>query len=200
VVRNRFGFFGQLTPYKGVDVLLEAMRIIERESRLGDDTLRSARAWIHGSNLDLQPGEFQNKFHELSSEASNVTVVGRYDHASIPQLMANIDWVVVPSIWWENSPLVIQEAFHHLRPVICSDIGGMAEKVQDGVNGLHFQAGKPESLADAIRHATATEGLWERLREGIPEVYPMNRHVSVLGDVYRTLVEERTNGGRRRAR
>ena len=46
--------------------------------------------------------------------------------------MASVDWVVVPSIWWENSPLVIQEAFGYGRPVICSDIGGMAEKVTDG--------------------------------------------------------------------
>ena len=55
--------------------------------------------------------------------------------------MAEIDWVVVPSIWWENSPLVIQEAFLHGRPVICSDIGGMAEKVRHGVDGLHFRVG-----------------------------------------------------------
>ena len=50
---------------------------------------------------------------------------------------------VVPSLWWENSPLVIQEAFHFGRPVICSDIGGMAEKVTDGVNGLHFRPATP---------------------------------------------------------
>jgi len=57
--------------------------------------------------------------------------------------MAAVDWVVVPSIWWENSPLVIQEAFAHGRPVICSDIGGMAEKVAHEKNGLHFRANDP---------------------------------------------------------
>ena len=67
--------------------------------------------------------------------------------------MARIDWVVVPSIWWENGPLVILEAFQHGRPVICSDIGGMSEKVTDGVNGLHFRRGDPRDLArrDAAR-------------------------------------------------
>ena len=35
----------------------------------------------------------------------------------------------------------------HGRPVICSDIGGMAEKVTDGVDGLHFRGGDPEDLA-----------------------------------------------------
>ena len=67
------------------------------------------------------------------------------------QIMADVEWVVVPSIWWENSPLVIQEAFAHGRPVICSDIGGMAEKVADGVSGLHFRVNDPVSLADTIR-------------------------------------------------
>jgi circadian clock protein KaiC len=48
--------------------------------------------------------------------------------------MGEIDWVVVPSIWWETGPLTVLEAFQYGRPVICSDIGGMAEKVSHGVN------------------------------------------------------------------
>ena len=51
------------------------------------------------------------------------------------------DWVVMPSVWWENAPLVIAEAHAHGRPVICSNIGGMAESVRHGVDGLHFPAG-----------------------------------------------------------
>src|ERR1044071_1235531 len=102
--------------------------------------------------------------------------------------MANFDWVVVPSIWWENSPLVIQEAFQHGRPVICSDIGGMAEKVAHGVNGLHFRAGDARSLASTIRTAAETPGLWERLREGIQPVYPMATHVAALTEIYDALL------------
>ena len=98
--------------------------------------------------------------------------------------MSEIDWVVVPSVWWENSPLVIQEAFMQRRPVICSDIGGMAEKVTDGVDGLHFRAGDPQSLADTIERAVGTPGLWDRLRAGIGEVHPLGRHVANLTDLY----------------
>ena len=64
--------------------------------------------------------------------------------------MATVDWIVMPSIWWENSPVVIQEASCIGRPPIVSDIGGMAEKVRDGVDGLHFRAGSPEDLADRL--------------------------------------------------
>ena len=117
-----------------------------------------------------------------------MTFVGRYERDDIPQLMSNIDWVVVPSIWWENAPLVIQEAFQHRRPVICSNIGGMAEKVSDGVNGLHFRVGDPVHLAETIRHAVTTPGLWESLREGIPEVYKIEDSVQTLDTIYRTLM------------
>jgi glycosyltransferase involved in cell wall biosynthesis len=81
--------------------------------------------------------------------------------------MARIDWVLVPSIWWENSPMVIQEAFVYGRPVICSGIGGMAEKVRDGVDGLHADAGNPVDWADTLLRAAETPGLWEKLRAGI---------------------------------
>jgi len=176
--RNRLGYFGQFTPNKGVNVLLKAMRLLASS---GDDvTLR-----LHGANLEMQPKPFQNEFVELVAATSPaVTLLGRYDHRELPRLMAEIDWVVVPSIWWENSPLVIQEAFQHGRPVICSDVGGMAEKVADGVSGLHFRVGDPGSLADVVRRAVRSRDLWKRTRGGIPPIHAMTEHVANLGQMY----------------
>ena len=102
--------------------------------------------------------------------------------------MANVDWVVVPSRWWENSPLVIQEAFMHKRPVICSRIGGMGEKVTHGVDGIHFIAGDPADLAEQIRVAASTPGLWEQLRDGISPIYAMDDHMASLDSLYDTLI------------
>lgn len=204
-VRNRFGFFGQLSAFKGVDVLLEAMQLLARDREAqaqgprgpfsaatverGREAGPQAHLAVHGANLDLQHGSFQERFHDLlRATAADVTFVGQYDHDQLPSLMRHIDWVVVPSIWWENSPLVIQEAFAHGRPVICSDIGGMAEKVQDGVTGLHFRARSPQSLAAAIGTATTTEGLWERLRAAIPPVHDMESHTKELTVLYEDLL------------
>jgi glycosyltransferase involved in cell wall biosynthesis len=188
--RNRFGFFGQLTPYKGVNVLLRAMATLsEIEPEI--------RAWVHGTNLDIQPEDFKAEFAELVEAAGNsVMVAGRYEEHELPRLMEQIDWVVVPSLWWENSPLVIQEAFAHGRPVISSDIGGMAEKVIDGVNGLHFRVGDPLSLVKTMRAAMADGELWDKLRAGIPPVHSMAEHTRRLEAIYNGLLERREYGSK----
>src|SRR6266568_7690237 len=180
--RNRVGYFGQLNRFKGIHVLLEAMRLLKKEEV-------DAHLWIHGANLDIQPPEFQKQVADLLDRCKdNVTLVGRYQPEMLPRLMSGVDWVVVPSIWWENSPLVIQEAFLHGRPVICSDIGGMAEKVADGVNGLHFARGDARSLAATITRATTNPELWRSLHRGIPDVYRMEDHVATLSQLYKDLI------------
>jgi glycosyltransferase involved in cell wall biosynthesis len=182
--RNRFGYFGQFNSYKGVEVLLTAMA--------GFASRPDIQLRLHGANLDHQPVEFQETFAALVERAqANVTLRGAYDPADLPLLMRDIDWVIVPSRWWENSPLVIQEAFMQHRPVICSDIGGMAEKVSHEVNGLHFAVGDATSLAAAIERAATEPELWERLREGIPQILTVEDHIANLTRMYRQLLERR---------
>jgi glycosyltransferase involved in cell wall biosynthesis len=194
--RNRFAFFGQFTPYKGTDVLLEAMAL------LGDDF--DGHLWIHGANLDNQPPDFQDQFKSLLEKTeSTVTFAGPYDHdTELDRVMMGADWVVVPSIWWETGPLVVLEAFQYGRPVISSDIGGMSEKVKHGVSGLHFRTGDARDLADVIRKAAETPGLWDELRAGIPPVYDIRDHVHVVSDMYRRLLarEGGEGAGARRPR
>jgi glycosyltransferase involved in cell wall biosynthesis len=178
--RDRFAFFGQLNPYKGADVLLEAMGI------LGEDF--DGHLWIFGANLQIQAPDFREQIRELlSKDNQNVTMPGPYERSRLAKLMAGIDWVIVPSIWWETGPIVVLEAFQYGRPVICSDIGGMSEKVTDGVNGLHFRRRDAEHLAEVLQRAAETPGLWEELQGGIPSRVPewtAKAHVETLGRVY----------------
>ncbi len=189
---DRFAFLGQLSRYKGVDLAVRAMSLLADE---GEDDGSSRKAprrgadpkphlYLHGANLDIQRGEFQRELKDLLDKATNVTLVGRYAPKDLREIMADVDWVVVPSIWWENSPLVIQEAFMYGRPVICSDIGGMAEKVTDGVNGLHFRAGSARSLADVMARAAGDKELWEKLRTAPPPDYSMDHHAARLRELY----------------
>lgn len=183
--RTRLAFFGNLSHFKGLNVLLKAMAILR-------NTAPDVRLWLHGANLDVQDEKFRTEFGQLLENAGeNVMMVGRYRPEELPRLMSEIDWVVIPSIWWENSPLVIQEAFGHGRPVICGNIGGMAEKVTDGVNGLHFRVGDYVSLAQTVEHAVANPGTWEGLRAGIPDVYGVQEHVRTLEDIYDGIIAGR---------
>jgi glycosyltransferase involved in cell wall biosynthesis len=183
--RKRIGFFGQITPYKGVDVLLEAMKVLQEE---GSD----ARLTVWGVNLELQSQDIQERVGRLLEEtAASVRFAGSYEQSELPGLMASVDWVVVPSIWWETGPLVIHEARQHRRPVICSDIGSMLERVQDGVNGLLFHVRDPDSLADTIRRAVGSPELWDQLRSQITEPHSMAEHLAVIIPFYRDLLAVR---------
>lgn len=177
--RPVFGYFGNLNPWKGAPVLLKAIQRLVAEGMEGFE-LR-----IHGG-APFQAEAFTEEVDALVGQVErHVVRLGPYRRDEIPALMAAVDWVVMPSIWWENAPLVIQEAFHHRRPVIVSGIGGMAEAVQDGVNGLHVRPDDPVALARAMKRAMDEPQLWDRLVEGIRPPPPMaltaDRHL----DLYR---------------
>lgn len=188
--RSRFAFFGQMIEFKGVDILLDAVARVP-SAVWGDD----ARAMIFGGHLERTPPEYRARLDALAEAAgARARLYGPYNNADMPRLMQSADWVVVPSTWWENSPVVIQEAFFHGRPLIAANIGGMAEKVRDGVDGLHFRARSAEDLADRLTEALTEPGLWERLRSGI--VRPMS-HVECANE--HMLLYRRVLDGRRSA-
>jgi len=161
--RDRFAFFGQVSEFKGLHVLLDAV------TRVPDEIWGDASVNVFGGNLEFQPEAFRTRFSALMERAGRRTRFhGAYRPADLPALIAAVDWTIVPSIWWENSPVVIQESFLHRRPLIVSNIGGMAEKVRDGLDGLHFRVGSSEDLADRLRMALLEPGLWPRLAEAAP--------------------------------
>jgi glycosyltransferase involved in cell wall biosynthesis len=141
----RIGFFGQISALKGIDVMFEAAA-----SLLGDAEA-DVSFEIHG-DYRAQPPEFQAAFlRSLAKAGANIRFYGPYDRERVNTLMRSVHAVLVPSVWWENSPVVIQEALRNRRPVICSDIGGMAEKVRNGVDGWHFPVSNALALADLLR-------------------------------------------------
>jgi glycosyltransferase involved in cell wall biosynthesis len=158
---HRFGFFGQISPYKGTMLIMDAAQ------QLLESGITDFQVHIHG-NIGLQTDAYKEEFQERLKECgSHVQFHGVYQQSDLGKIMREVDWVVMPSIWWENAPLVIAEAQHYGRPVICSDIGGMAEKVQHEVNGLHFRARSSQHLKDMMERAILEKGLWEKLISGI---------------------------------
>nr|MCB7500163.1 glycosyltransferase family 4 protein [Enterobacter roggenkampii] len=179
--RNRFGFFGQINPYKGVTVLLRALAAMTPDER------KELVLEVHGANLEHQPQAFQNEVERLRrplQEEGVLQWIGPYEGRQMASRLKEIDWVLVPSVWWENSPMVIQEAFAHGKPVIGSDIGGMAEKIVDQVNGLHVNSGNAYGWRSTLLSAARSETLWHELYANIqaPISYAecARRHLELL--------------------
>jgi len=161
-LRTRFVVLGQLSHLKGTLLFLQAARLIPERLR------KIVSIEIHGS-MQHETEEFKTQFQAaLGGLEGFVRYCGPYRHSDVFSILGQSGWLIAPSIWWENSPLVIQEAFAAGRPVICSNVGGMAEKVTPGVSGLHFRVGSASDLAARIEQAATQTGLWERLCAGVP--------------------------------
>jgi GT2 family glycosyltransferase len=115
----------------------------------------------------------------------NVSIRGPIAHDRVPEAFAALDVLVVPSIWPENSPLVIHEAFLAGVPVVASRIGGIPELVTDGTNGLFFNPGDAGDLSCALNRLVVEPALLDTLRAGIPEVRSIQDDVEMARELYR---------------
>jgi glycosyltransferase involved in cell wall biosynthesis len=141
----RVGFFGQISRLKGIEVMLRAAEQLDAE---GCETV----SFVIFGDYRNQPEVFRADLAKrLGAPGSNVIFHGPYEHDEVDALMQGVDVVLMPSIWWENAPLVIEEALRNRRPVLCSDIGGMAEKVRDGLDGFHFRMGSAPALVELLK-------------------------------------------------
>ncbi len=184
--RNRFGFFGQMVDNKGVHVILGAVNLLRAEGftdfivELNGDNLRFAS---EARRAEIE--EFLAKERSRPMAEQNVIANGAYEAGRLPELMGRIDWCLVPSVWREAFGLVVSEAWMFGRPVICSNVGGMAERVRDGENGLNFAVGDSRSLAEVIRRAATEDGLWQRIAAGVRPPPGRNVMVGQFLDLYR---------------
>jgi glycosyltransferase involved in cell wall biosynthesis len=170
----RFGFVGSLVWYKGVDVLVRAVR-----------GLAGAKLLVFGS---FTP-ERDPHHAELArlAEPGRVEFRGRFDNARLAEVYREIDVLVVPSVWFENSPLTIHEAFLLGTPVVTSDIGGMKELVRDGVDGLHFKVGDADDLRAKLARFVAERDLVARLSRDFPRIKTVAEDAADMEWRYRAL-------------
>jgi glycosyltransferase involved in cell wall biosynthesis len=142
------GFIGTILPHKGVEVLVDAFK------RVVTDKIRLK---IYGGYFGEH--EYYSRVLANAEGDKRIEFCGDYDFDNIGRVLEEIDVVVVPSLWYENAPLVIGAAQAFGIPVVATRLGGMKEMVIDGVNGFTFELGHAEQLADKIRLIAANPGL-----------------------------------------
>jgi glycosyltransferase involved in cell wall biosynthesis len=157
--RTRFLYVGQIAKHKGVHTALEALlRLVQSGANRLELTivgcLEQCPSYVHKLKQMLE-GKLD----------SYVRFLGKMPHSRLPEVYAQHDVLLFPSICSESFGLAQVEAWAGGLTVIGSATGGSAEILKDGVNGLTFKAGDPDDLAAKMRYMMGNPGLRQRLGE-----------------------------------
>lgn len=171
----RFGFIGTILPAKGLDVLIDAF------SRIKDERTELK---IYGRMLPYRGFEYYPNLIKKRVKNRNIRFMGSFDHKNIASIFSEIDVLVFPSIWNENCPLTILEAFITRIPVIASRIGGIPELIKDKENGLLFKPRDPDDLYNKIKTVINNPDLTERLKSGINQPKSIQENAEEIEKLY----------------
>lgn len=152
-----FGFLGQLNPNKGLDVLLDAAAEVGASVVVAGRGPLAARARAEAEHR------------------------GWVEGAELERFFADIDCLVVPSVWAEPAGLVVVEAAARGVPVIASASGGLPEYVPASCRPLLTPPGSRAALADALRRFAADPG---RYTVGRSDVRTWDEHLEAVLDAY----------------
>lgn len=184
-----FGYIGTHIPAKGIHQLIAAFGKLKGETSLriwgrhrGQDSeaLKALAAALPSDKRDCIEWMSEYRNQDINADVFNL-----------------VDAIVVPSVWVENSPLVIHEAQEARVPVVTADAGGMAEYVHHEVNGLLFKHRDIDGLAEQMQHFVDDPAFARRLGERgylysndghIPDV---DTQVRDMESIYQRLLDRR---------
>jgi glycosyltransferase involved in cell wall biosynthesis len=173
--RVRVGFIGTLIPAKGPHVLLSAWGL------LPEDLRKRAELTIYGPSRHYPEylGELQRTARQVGASLG-----GALSREEVPRALGEIDLLVVPSLWYENSPLVIVEAITTRTPLLVSNLGALMELVRPGVTGLHFRAGDVHDLAAQLERLLRNPAELTRLSSHQEPIKSVQQDVQQLEEIY----------------
>ncbi len=176
----RLGFLGSLMVSKAPHLLIEAHQCLPPGS--ATVTLAGAHTPYHGDE------SYRARLEPLLS-LPGISCSGPVLPDSVPQLLASLDLLVVPSVWEENSPLVIREAFAAGVPVVASRIGGIPETVEEGAGGVLFEPGDLDDLTCVLRRLIDDPSLITQLKARIPIVRGLDDDARMTRGLYTRLID-----------
>lgn len=168
-----FLYVGRLIEEKGIEMLVEAMKSIN-----------------NGNLVIAGTGPLKDKLYEKirKNNISNVKMTGFLDSSKVKELLSRCRFLVIPSIWYENCPMVVLEAMACGKPVIGSDMGGIPELVMDNVNGLIFKNNDINDLIKKINYMNENKKMRFKMgqegREMVERIYNKDKHVQKIKEIY----------------
>ncbi len=169
--RPHFGFLGALAPHKGVHVLVRAFNQLPANASLT----------LYGAETAFP--EYVAQVKAMVTHP-HIRFAGAVDYRHVGAALRQLDCLVVPSIWYENSPMVIQEAYGCGVPVVASHLGALAEKVRDNRTGRLFAPADSADLARVLRELIEQPQQLAALRAGIRQGPTMPQHAQQMLRIY----------------
>ena len=177
----RFGFIGQLAPHKGLHVLIDALTFVSNYR---------FKLFIYGDKSDPEAAAYLDDLLSRS-DSEKVEFRGTFPMEDISEVYGGIDVLVVPSLWHENSPLVILYGRYTRTPLIVSDLGGMSEFVEHQKTGLVFPVGEPRKLAACLQFFLDDPGAVIKMAEHIRPAKTIKEHGREIARIYSQLTKSR---------
>jgi glycosyltransferase involved in cell wall biosynthesis len=189
LAKLRLGYIGQVAPHKGVQTLIEAYSKLQSDSNgQANDASQRTQLRLYGDTT-----QFPDFYQYLRPKVrGDVQFMGAFDHKRLAQVYQEIDVLIVPSIWYENSPNVILEAFAHQTPVIASNLGGMAELVTDQKTGFLFAPNNADDLAQKLRMILDDRGMLSQLQQNIVPPITLEVEMGELLQIYQSVLLEKS--------
>jgi glycosyltransferase involved in cell wall biosynthesis len=162
-------FLGSAYPHKGPQLLVEAAQRVRAPIRVV----------IHGE----APDAFAPTLRALDARGV-CELRGAFATDELEDVLAGVDVAVLPSMWWDCAPLAAAECLAGRVPLVVPRLGGLAEAVRDGVDGLVVDPLSVDALAGALERLSSEDGLLERLQAGIEAPHPFATYVDELEAIY----------------
>lgn len=174
----RLGYIGSITPHKGLHTVLPILRGLRGRFRFE----------IWGS-METHP-EYAESVRRLAGRDRRIRFRGPFASDRLGAVLSRLDALVVPSLWYENTPFVVLEALWFGLPVLAADVGGISEVVEHGKNGLLFAPGDAASLRAALEGVVGDPRRLADLRGG-PRPRSLEDNLDELVTIYESTLRPR---------
>lgn len=178
----KIGFLGRWHETKGVQILVAAVQRLRAEIPV--------ELVIHGMVHGRAGQVLRDRVQAIAASDRRIVTAEKLGREQVPTALAEFDLLAVPSQWLETGPLVVLESFAVGTPVLGSQLGGIAELVQHGVNGWLVPPTDVEAWKEAIAHLAQNRDLLAKLRQGIQPVRTMKEVAAEMVEIYQEIWEK----------
>jgi glycosyltransferase involved in cell wall biosynthesis len=174
------GFLGTLIYQKGPHVLVEALRLLRG---------RDIEVRLYGDSF--HEDTYGKELRALAAGDERIRFMGRYEHEDLRDVLAPLDAVVIPSVWYENLPTTGLNAVAAGVPLIASDVGGLQELVDDYRCGRAFRTGDASALAGLLDQVIEDPRGLARLRDELAHPYGAEEEAWRMEAIYAPMLATR---------